>query len=141
MQYPNPITKHSYPVHIKLFSIGLGLAFLYVTSFFLFLEIKDHCQLKSRINEAERYFVNKDYSVALCMYKSLMLQYYFFSQARTRVVQCCFALAENNPEFYDDGLSFLMEKISFRTEEIEEFARYLPSEQKKNEFRSIFVRA
>ena len=112
-----------------------------MTTFFLFFELKDHCQLKQTIDVAENYFVNKEYSAAMHLYKSLMLQYDSFKLARSRVIQCCFVLAENDLEFYDYGLSFVKAKMKFHDSEIEELARYLPNEYLKIEFRSIFVKA
>ena len=112
-----------------------------MTPTFLFTELKLHWDLKNRIAEAEQYFKDKNYLQAMQLYSALVSQYKSFNEARRRVIQSCFALAQDEPGLYEHGLSYVYAQQKFKDSEIEELAYYLPTDQKKAEFRSIFVKA
>ncbi|MGB8468121.1 MAG: hypothetical protein WCE21_03875 [Candidatus Babeliales bacterium] len=91
------------------------------------------------MNQAERYFIHKQYSEAIYLYNSLLVQHRSYDHARKRVIQGCFALAKDTPNFYNNGLSFLQTDRGLTDPEIEDLAMYLPTDEQKNEFRSIFT--
>lgn len=134
------LPRYSYPWYIRFFCYSLSILFLYVTIVFFFTEFKHHCILKHKLLKAETCFSDKDFVHAIQMFNDLLVQYETCSRARERIIQSSFALAGDNPEFFEYGLSFF-EKRKFSNKEISAFADYLSTEEQKNSFRSLFIEA
>lgn len=134
------LEKHQYPFHIKIFGLFLLLLFLYVTSVFFLFEFKQHRILKNEIDAAKYCFFKEDYYHALQLYSKLLEKYDDYELGRKRMIQSCFAYSNTLPKLYEYGISRLSKK-KYSNTEIDEFAFYLPTEEQKNSFKSIFVRA
>lgn len=130
------LRKHHYPLRIKLFGFVLLFFSLCTMPPFVLIELPRHRILKNKIDIAENYFRNKDYWNALYCYTKLFEEHKYFNRAKTRVAQSCFACSADNEELYHCGLSLLHGQ--FKDEEIKDLASYLPTKQKRKEFKSLF---
>ncbi|MFZ5954414.1 MAG: hypothetical protein ACOYT8_04950 [Candidatus Dependentiae bacterium] len=135
------LPKHTYPLVIKLFGLILIIIFIAVLIRFFVFELKNLKHLHKKILIAELHFSQKNYERAAQKFLKLVENYNSFEHAQKRLIQCCFAQSDTQPEFYDYALSYFYSQPNktYTDAQIKELVTYLPK-QYHDDFKASFIR-